>query len=568
MKFFRRLFLSSNFWPLIIILFFALLAGRYLLQPGYFNMHDDLQMMRQLEMEKCFKDLQIPCRWVPDMGYGFGFPLFNYYPPLPYLIGQVFRLIGFSFVDTVKIVFLLSFIVSGITMYFLAKEFFGVEGGVLSAIFYIWAPYHSVDIFVRGAMNEAWALSWFPLILWTAYNLIHKTKNRNNWSIGLALSWFALFLTHNLMVLIFTPVFAVWCLLFFWKEKAWRLIPKFIIAALLNLGLAAFFTIPAILEQKYVQVNTLVVGYYEYIAHFASLRQLLFSRFWGYGPSVWLELDKMSFQVGHLHWILTLVIGGLIIWKLIKKGKKSILHTPYPIPLFLFLIGWFSLFMTHSRSNFLWKIITPLKFVQFPWRFLTITTLIFSFLIGSLTLFLPKKISYWLIGLLAIGLLIFNWNYFRPEKMGPLTDTQKFTGAAWELQQTAGIYDYLPKSAITAPKEPQKKLAEVMDGAAIIKNEKQGTNWASFNVVVASPSAVVRVGIFNFPKWRAYIDSKETKVFIGKDEQWGRMYLTIPQGEHKVYIRLYNTPLRTTANIISLITWAGLIYYLFRKKHK
>jgi hypothetical protein len=107
-----------------------------------------------------------------------------------------------------------------------------------------------------------------------------------------------------------------------------------------------------------------------------------------------------------------------------------------------------------------------------------------------------------------------------------------------------------------------------MDGAAIIKNEKQGTNWASFNVVVASPSAVVRVGIFNFPKWRAYIDSKETKVFIGKDEQWGRMYLTIPQGEHKVYIRLYNTPLRTTANIISLITWAGLIYYLFRKKHK
>ena len=79
----RKLISSPNFWPLIIILAFALLAGRTLLTPGYFIMHDDLQMMRQLEMEKCFLDRQIPCRWIPDMGYGFGFPLFNFYPPLP-----------------------------------------------------------------------------------------------------------------------------------------------------------------------------------------------------------------------------------------------------------------------------------------------------------------------------------------------------------------------------------------------------------------------------------------------------------------------------------------------------
>jgi uncharacterized membrane protein len=98
-------------------------------------MHDDLQMMRQLEMEKCFLDGQIPCRWVPDMGYGYGFPLFNFYPPLPYLVGEVFRLMQFSFVNTVKLTFALSFILSGLTMYFLAKEFFGRWGGVVSSIF-------------------------------------------------------------------------------------------------------------------------------------------------------------------------------------------------------------------------------------------------------------------------------------------------------------------------------------------------------------------------------------------------------------------------------------------------
>ena len=158
-----------------VVLLIALLAGWWLLRPGYFNIHDDLQMMRQLAMEKCFADFQIPCRWTQYMGYGYGFPLFNFYPPLPYLVGEVFRLFQFSFVTTVKLTFLLSFLISGVTMYIFAREFFGRLGGLVSATFYIWAPYHSVDIYVRGAMNEAWSLVWLPLILWASYRLIKSS---------------------------------------------------------------------------------------------------------------------------------------------------------------------------------------------------------------------------------------------------------------------------------------------------------------------------------------------------------------------------------------------------------
>ena len=151
MKWLRKIVYYPNFWPIIIVILFAILSGRTLIfQSVYFNMHDDLHMMRQLEMEKCFADRQIPCRWVQDMGYGFGFPLFNFYPPLPYLIGQGIRFLGFSFVNTVKITFALSFIVSGVSMYLLAKEFFPENfnfrgrkislGALVSAFFYIWAP--------------------------------------------------------------------------------------------------------------------------------------------------------------------------------------------------------------------------------------------------------------------------------------------------------------------------------------------------------------------------------------------------------------------------------------------
>ena len=40
------------------------------------------------------------------------------------------------------------------------------------------APYHAVDIYVRGEMGEGWAMVWFPLILWTAYRLIKSDKKQ------------------------------------------------------------------------------------------------------------------------------------------------------------------------------------------------------------------------------------------------------------------------------------------------------------------------------------------------------------------------------------------------------
>lgn len=557
MKFLR------NYWPIIAVLIFGILAGRTLLTSGYFNMHDDLQMMRQLEMEKCFKDGQIPCRWIPDMGYGFGFPLFNFYPPLPYLIGQGIRLLSFSFVDTAKLTFLLSFLVSGVTMYLLAKEFFGKFGGVVSAIFYVWAPYHSIDVFVRGAMNEAWGLAWFPLILWTSYRLIKEKKKLTKWTVGLALAWFALLTSHNLMVLIFTPIFALWCLFFLWRKK-WEALPRLLISGILALGLSAFFTLPAILEQKLVHVETLIAGYYEYIAHYASIGQLLFSRFWGYGPSVWGLGDGMPFQVGHIHWILAIVILVVSLYRFIKTKKLDNLLF---VTIFFLIVGWFATFMAHSRSTPIWQAIGPLKFVQFPWRFLTISTFSFSFAAGAIVLFIKKRsLLLFACLILAGSLLILNWNYFKPEKMGPLTDAEKFSGAAWGLQQTAGIFDYLPKGARENPKEPQKTLAEILQGKGEINDAKQGTNWASFSTRIDSEEAQVRIGIFYFPNFRVFVDGKEVGIFIPDTEKWGRMYIAVAKGSHSVYLRLYNTPIRTVSNVISLITWAGLFTFPFWRR--
>lgn len=556
----KKLVRSTNFWPIVIVIVFGLLAASGLIGSGYFNMHDDLQMMRQLEMEKCFLSLQIPCRWVPDMGYGFGFPLFNFYPPLPYLVGEGVRLFGFSFVDTVKVVAILSFVLSGITMYFLARKFFPVLGAIISAVFYIWAPYHSVDIYVRGAMNESWALVFFPLTFLFAYRLITEKKDLKKLMIFLALSWAGLLVSHNLMAMIFAPLFGAWCLLWIVKRREYKKIVKLVLSGLFAVCLVAFFTLPVVLEQKYTHADTLVQGYYEYNAHFASFRQLLVSRFWGYGPSVWEVNDGLSFQVGVIHWVLSLVVAGLLGLKFLKKRKIDEMMLIVGL---LFIGGWFAVFMIHSKSTPIWMHISTLRYVQFPWRFLTLAIFCFSFLAGSVVSIIPKKFLYLVVGLLLSGILILDWNYFLPEfgHLGPLTDTQKFSGAAWGLQQTAGIYDYLPIDAKTAPKEAMKNLVEILKGSASVSNIVTNTNWDSFDINVTRDSEV-RLGIFKFPDWRVFVDGKETAVSVPKDEEWGRMHINIPAGKHSVYVRLYDTPIRTAGNVISLISWIGLGGYL------
>ncbi len=566
MKFWNKIKSSVNFLPLLFVVVAAILAGRTLIfQSGYFNMHDDLQMMRQLEMEKCILDGQIPCRWVPDMGYGYGFPLFNFYPPLPYFVGQVFRILGASFVDTAKLTFAISFVISGITMYFLAKEFFGKYGGVISSVFYIWAPYHSVDVYVRGAMNEAWALCWFPLILWTSYRLLKEDKKPFAWMLSLSFSWLLLLLSHNLMVLIFTPVFAIWCLMFWLEKRNVKKISQFIFSGLLAVILAAYFTIPAVFEQKLVHVDTLIMGYYEYIAHFATIGQLLFSRFWGYGPSVWESGDGMPFQVGHFHWILSLLlIAAFLIFPNKFKNKKS-----NWVLLFGFSFGWFAAFMAHQNSTFIWQKIHALSFVQFPWRFLTLSILGLSLIAGAVINIFPEK--YWKVALVAITsvLLFLNWNYFLPEhgRMGPLTDQQKFQGAAWDLQRTAGIFDYLPKTAKENPKDPPKYLAEYFESNGLITNSEAGTNWAKIRTSSDS-DGVVRINLFQFPEWEVALDGSKIEVYLDESEKWGRMYLKVPAGTHTVDLKLKNTAVREYANIISFIGWLFVLPAVVWKRNE
>lgn len=557
-----------------IILFIAIVPAFFaLLKPGYYNMHDDMQIIRQLELEKCLKDGQIPCRWSPDLGYEYGYPLFNFYPPMPYIVGQVFRTLGLSFVNTVKATAVVQFILAAAFMYLLASSIFGKMGGLIAALFYTYAPYHAVNIYVRGAMNEVWALVFFPLIFYYARNLIINKKIGN--IIGIAIGYAGLLLSHNPMILIFTPVFFVWCLFWFISEnhknlfknftKQIPLIIKFILSGLFALSLTAFFTIPLLSETKYVQIASMFTGYYSYSVHFTTLNQLFITNFWGDGPSVWGPNDGMSFMVGYLHWIIPLLIimySGFVIF-IKKEFDKKI-----QISLLLAILGFGAVFMTHNKSTFIWQIFPQLQQIQFPWRFLNLSAFLLSLSVGIMPFILKKHVNKKIETLIIIGtvsiLVAINISHFAPVKSGPLTDQEKFSGKAWNNQITSGIYDYLPITASTAAKSEAKPYIDNIDpekSLISLSGQKKGTDWLFFNLFL-NQDAKITISQLAFPNFE--ITDKGQKIDYQIEPELGRMVVNLKAGDHQIYVKLKNTPIRIVSNYISLFAWLGLIAYLLK----
>lgn len=530
----------------ILLLILIIPAVKDLLTPGYFTMHDDMQVFRLFELNKCFADGQIPCRWVPDAGFGYGYPLMEFYPPMPYYPMELMTMLGLGFFWPVKIMFILAFLLSGIGMYYLAKEFFGKWGGMLSAIFYVYAPYHSVDVYVRGAQNEAWGMVWFPFVLLYIYHLITKKFSWKNFLL-FAICLAGQLTSHNVMTLVFAPSALIWALFWIWRTKNFKSVKHLFLSGVLGTGLAAFFFLPVVIEQKYVHIDSMISGYFNYMAHFVDINQLFFSRFWGYGGSTWGPNDGMSFSVGQFQWIFAIIVSIFAIFRFKKHQESSL------VILMSVLFGTLYAFMTHSRSLPIWEHLPLLQYAQFPWRLVALTVFYFSFTAGYLaTIKLPSIVKKILFIILILGVIVWNISFFRVDRHTRVTLEERMAGHQWEMQVTSGIFDYLPKSAAVPPGDPAFTLPIFYTGQGGILNYTSGSNWLKFEANVSSSPAQVMLPLFTYPGLSTKVDGKV--VSTTPDKFLGRVIVDLPGGIHTVSAKIGYTKVRLFSDSITLVS--------------
>lgn len=422
-------FFKKNVLILVVILFSIPTFVR-MLPNGIYSMQD-FHFFRQFEFDKCVQILQIPCRWAPDAGLGYGEPLFNFYGQLPYAVGEIYHLLGGTIIDSVKFIFVLSLVGSAVAMFFLARKVWKNNlAAIVSSIVYLYAPYRAVDVWVRGALPEALAFVLFPLIL------LSIEKKSLTWFI-ITLS--VLILTHNLSVVMFLPILVVWII----YRKFWR----GFVGIIGSLFITAFYILPVIFESRFVGLTSTTSGYFDFRAHFVTLYQLFISRFWGYGGSTWGAGDGLSLSIGYVQWILPILIAIFIVLKKkIRTNKEFII---------LIIIGIFYIFLTHNKSTFIWTHIPGFSYIQFPWRFLGVATFCLALSSGAVTQFFEKQKAKVIIAILIMIIAIaVNFSFFREDIWYNVNDNYFTSGAEWDRQRTASIGDYWPLFGHKIPEVP------------------------------------------------------------------------------------------------------------------
>lgn len=565
----------KNISAVFIIFIASFLLSLPLLKPGLHVIHDDQQIARLFLFDQSLKGGQIPPRWVDELGFGFGYPLFVFYPPLVYIIGEAYHLIGFNFIDSIKLVFFTGIFASGIAIYILVKEFWGRYAGLGSAIFYMLVPYRALDIYVRGALAESFAFVFLPLILWAFYKLL-MVKNPLFLSLA-AISLALLMIAHNLIFMPFMMVLAPYLLFLIIQSKEKLLaVCRLLFAIVLAGGLSAFFWLPALLEKKFTIVDKLLlVNLADYNIHFVYLTQL-WNWPWGFGGSAAGLADGISFKIGKLHILASIAALIIAAIQLFKIRSKTIIHNSYSI-IFLFGLFLFSAFMTTFYAKFIWDLLPSLGYIQFPWRFLVFTALFSSILAGALIYNLRLAIvKVFVILVFSAILTVTNLKLFRPQEYRLSLDDREATSDEvinWYVSRSS--FEYVPRGIelytgslgtnlvkIEKSEIPSQKI-EVLSGLAMIENLYTSPQRLIFNIS-SQDEAKIKVNVFNFSGWQAKIDGALAP--IDDNNKFKLITLIVPKGDHQVKIEFKNTPVMTAANLITLGAILQIALLFFRKR--
>ena len=534
-----------------------------LFRKDFFKMHDFTHVARLVELDKAIKDGHFPPRWSKDLGWGYGMPLFHFYAPLPYYFGELFHLIGFSFVNSIKIVFASTFFLGFAGMFLLAKKFWGRWGAFLAALAFVYSPYRAVDFYVRGTLGELFAISIIPWVLWAITEVIDKNPKIKIIICSLTLGLFLL--SHTVLNLICLPIFLFFGAFYLLISKISRdKLIKLTVSFVLGLGLAGFFLFPAFFEKKFTSVDKLTTGFGFYGHHFLYFRQFLAGR-WGYGGSVDGPHDGMSFHLGKVHLILASIT---LIFSYFYGCFKKRFSKRELVLIFFLLSSLILAFLSVYKAKFIWDAFPLMAYIQFPWRFNSMIIVLLAFLAGGGCFYLQKtigsKVSFLFLLLFSVLLLKTNVNYFRPQEYINSEDLY-YTNEQRIKESMSGIIpDYIPK---WVKEEPKSALDDFQIISANPQIEVITSKTQKLVLKISTDEdSEIQLNRFYFPGWKLFIDKKEAA--FDYQENNGIIKAVLPPGSYQLKLIFKNTSIRTVSNLISIISLLVILFLFFIKNLK
>lgn len=515
---------------LFVLLFLSCIPLLDLLNSGLPVTHDGQDHVARIA--NFYQNLQegniIP-RWASSLNWGYGHPILMFLYPLPSYTTSIFHFIGFNLVDGMKIVFALSFVLSGLTMYLWMRSISNDYAGFIAGMLYMFAPYRFVDLYVRGAIGEHVAFVFPPLILFFLYQI--SKKNSYWFMMGGILSLGGLILSHNAITLMFLPIIILYGVyLILMSKTKLILIYQYTSILVFGFGISSFFWIPAFFEGKYTLRDIVTNG--DISSRFVEAKDFFYGK-WSYGGT-----GQFTVQIGILQWVF--VIVG-ICYTFLKKTRYRLFLTSL-----LFLFAG-SLFIMTSYSHFIWQTLSTLQKFQFPWRFLSVSVFATAVIGGIVIYQLPKKFNRTVLILTTVLLLFFNKDYWYAKAY--TVKPMPFYGGIYNGTTDTG--ESAPIWSVRFMEKRPKARVEIIEGKGTVR-EKSFKTTEHIYTVTADEKVRIRDNTLYFPGWNVYNNNNILPIEFQDQRHRGLITYFLEKGEHTIVVRFSETKLRLFADIITI----------------
>ncbi len=508
-------------------------------------------------------------RWSAELIYGYGYPVFNFFPSLVHAFIQLIHQLGFPLLTAYRIAVYLHFLLAAISSYLLGKKVFHSQvAGWGTAVIYVYSPYLLYDVIVRGAPPETQALALLPLLILAIWKASEPSALPTSLlPIPLTAILFALtFLSHPASYVFLLPI-GVWLLIkagFARKNgRFWQTLIGPTIGITLGVLLTTFFWLPAFLEIPFTRAELAISQGYTYQENFLSLIEMFR---WPILPADPALINPPLVRALPLVGLLWAIVVILWQWRQTDRFQRET------------ILAWtavliFTIWLITPASQFVWNNVRLLSLILYPWRLLSISSIAIAILVALSLQILGKKMSSRraiLPPLLLTSLILISsipWLFPPRQAMPENINAAQALGS--ELPPyfigTTTLGEFLPIQVDELPPllatDEQLRAGQNPDRL----QPADGVSWtrfidnpiaARYQIQLDSPQTLTYQQ-FDFPGWQVTLNGQPIPIIPSQPD--GLITFELPAGQHDLQISFGNSKVRQVAWLISGVAFILLI---------